>query len=93
MVTERFQRLLAIQNDLTYKSNLSKVGKTEEVLIEGISSTADNIFTGRTMSNHLINFTIPEGISYEGDLEGRLADVKFTSARPYSVDGELEGFL
>ncbi len=93
VVTERFQRLLAIQNDLTYKSNLSKVGKTEEVLIEGISSTADNIFTGRTMSNHLINFTIPEGISYEGDLEGRLADVKFTSARPYSVDGELEGFL
>ena len=92
VVSERFQRLLDLQNDLTYKSNLAKVGKTEEVLIEGRSMGSDEIFTGRTMSNHLINFTIPDNIRVEGDLEGRLAMVNFTGARPYSVDGVLEAF-
>ena len=92
VVSERFQRLLDLQNDLTYKSNLAKVGKTEEVLIEGRSTGSDEIFTGRTMSNHLINFTIPDNIRVEGDLEGRLAMVSFTGARPYSVDGVLEAF-
>ena len=93
VVTERFGRLLAIQNDLAYKSNLAKVGKTEEVLIEGQSSTAPDILTGRTLSNHLVNFTIPEELKVEGrsadDYEGMLCDVKFTNARPYSVDGEM----
>ena len=93
VVTERFGRLLDLQNDLAYKSNLAKVGKTEEILIEGMSSTAPDILTGRTMSNHLINFTIPDSLKIEGksadDYEGMLCDVKFTSARPYSVDGEM----
>ena len=96
VVTARFQRLLELQNDLAFKSNQNKIGKTEEVLIEGESSTAPDILTGRTRSNHLINFTIPEDKRIEGlqssDYEGRLAMVKFTHARPYSVDGVLESF-
>lgn len=102
VVTERFGRLLEIQNDLAYKSNLSKVGLTEEVLIEGESSTAPNILTGRTRSNHLINFTIPDSIGIASpdngrakasDYEGKLCMVKFTSARPYSVDGVMESII
>lgn len=93
VVTERFGRLLNLQNDLAYKSNLAKVGKTEEILIEGQSSTASDILTGRTMSNHLVNFTIPDALKDPGktsdDYEGMLCDVKFTNARPYSVDGEM----
>lgn len=94
VVTERFGRLLELQNDLAYKSNLAKVGKTEEVLIEGKSSTAPDILTGRTRSNHLINFTIPEELRLNGfsadDYEGKLGMVRFTNARPYSVDGIAE---
>ncbi len=93
VVTDRFGRLLDLQNDLAYKSNLAKVGKTEEILIEGQSSTAPDILTGRTMSNHLVNFTIPDALKDPGktsdDYEGMLCDVKFTNARPYSVDGEM----
>jgi tRNA-2-methylthio-N6-dimethylallyladenosine synthase len=33
VVTERFGRLLELQNDLAFKSNQAKVGKTEEILI------------------------------------------------------------
>ncbi|MBR1797132.1 MAG: tRNA (N6-isopentenyl adenosine(37)-C2)-methylthiotransferase MiaB [Clostridiales bacterium] len=93
VVTERFGRLLELQNDLAYKSNLAKVGKTEEILIEGQSSTAPDILTGRTLSNHLVNFTIPDELKdpskTSDDYEGMLCDVEFTHARPYSVDGKM----
>lgn len=93
VVTDRFQRLLDVQNDLAYRSNLSKVGKTEQILIEGQSSTAPDILTGRTMSNHLVNFTIPDELKdpskTSDDYEGMLCEVEFTHARPYSVDGKM----
>lgn len=94
VVTERFGRLLSLQNELTFDSNKAKLGKVEEVLIEGESSTAPDILTGRTRSNHLINFTIPDELKLQGysanDYEGKLCTVKFTNARPYSVDGVME---
>lgn len=97
VVTERFGRLLEIQNDLAYKSNLAKVGKTEQILIEGQSSTAPDILTGRTLSNHLVNFTIPDELKDPSksadDYEGMLCEVEFTSARPYSVDGKMVRLL
>lgn len=90
IVTERFGRLLDLQNDLSYKSNLAKVGNSYEILIEGESRAQPGIFTGRTISNHLVNFTVPEGVS--GDFEGRLAMVHIDRARPYSIDGFMERF-
>ena len=106
VVTERFGRLLDLQNRLTFESNESVVGKTEEILIEGRSATAPDVLTGRTNSNRLVNFRIPEGISYQGkridtsapdfnadDYEGKLAMVRITRAKPYSVEGELESFI
>jgi len=97
VVKERFGRLLEVINDSVFKSNQAKVGLTEEVLIEGASNTASDILTGRTRSNHLVNFTIPDNLKKRDftsdDYEGMLAMVKFTHARPYSVDGEVVEFL
>lgn len=106
VVTERFGRLLALQNDLTFKSNESVVGTTEEILIEGKSATAPDVLTGRTNSNRLVNFKIPKGTMYKGkaidaespdfdadQFEGLLAMVKILKAKPYSVEGELESFI
>ena len=106
VVTERFGRLLALQNDLTFASNESMVGKVEEILIEGRSATAPDVLTGRTNSNRLVNFRIPKGILLDGkevssdspdfdadELEGKLAYVKILRAKPYSVEGELESFI
>jgi len=106
VVTERFGRLLELQNALTFASNESVVGKTEEILIEGKSATAPDVLTGRTNSNRLVNFRIPDGIEYKGkkidssasdfdadSFEGLLANVRITRAKPYSVEGELESFI
>lgn len=97
VVTERFNRLLELQNKLVFDSNKALVGKTFEVLIEGVSSTAPDILSGRTMTNHLVNFTMTSDVkaSYPdgNSLEGRLCMVKITNARPYSVEGEMECLL
>ena len=92
IVTDRFGRLTEYTNRYAEESNLKLVGKTMEVLIEGISKAGDMTFSGRTITNHLVNFTIPEelGIEIGPDmLEGRLCEVRIDRARPYSVDGIL----
>lgn len=92
VVTGRFGRLTEYTNRYAEESNLKLVGKTMEVLIEGISKAGDMTFSGRTITNHLVNFTIPEelGIEIGPDmLEGRLCEVRIDRARPYSVDGIL----
>ena len=92
VVTERFGRLTEYTNRYAEESNARLVGKTMEVLIEGISKAGDMTFSGRTITNHLVNFTISEelGIDIGPDcLEGRLCEVRIDHARPYSVDGVL----
>ena len=92
IVTDRFGRLTELTNRYAEESNARLVGKTMEVLIEGISKAGDMTFSGRTVTNHLVNFTIPEklGIDIGPDhLEGRLCEVRIDRARPYSVDGVL----
>ena len=52
----------------------------------------DMTFSGRTITNHLVNFKIPSDLGIEVGpdmLEGRLCEVRIERARPYSVDGVL----
>lgn len=92
VMTDRFGRLTEYTNRYAEESNARLVGQTMEVLIEGISKAGDMTFSGRTITNHLVNFTIPEDLGIEigpDMLEGRLCEVRIDRARPYSVDGEL----
>ena len=106
IVSERFSRLLALQNEHAFASNQSLCGKYERVLIEGRSETAPDILTGRTHSNRLVNFHIPvhsimpdghalrEDEAIDGSLfEGKVAEILIQRARPYSVEGRLEKFI
>ena len=102
IVSERFQRLVDLQNQHSLASNQSVVGNTEQLLIEGSSSTDDQVLTGRTSSNRLVNFTIPDLSALSSDLlrddgqingealEGRLARVRLTCAKTFSLTGEME---
>lgn len=106
VVTERFGRLLELQNRHCYESNLSVVGEKQEILIEGGTETTPHILSGRTLSNRLVNFTLPAGTTLpngdvlqnsealQGDsLEGILCQVTITKARPFSLEGQWERFL
>lgn len=96
-MTERFGRLTKLTNSLSEASCKRLVGQKKEVLIEGISKAGGGVYSGRTISNHLVNFTVPDEIRNSGSfcedsLEGRLCEVDIQYARPYSVDGVMERF-
>ncbi len=100
VVTERFNRLLELQNQNSLNANLRRVDRTYEVLIEGLSDHNALQLTGRASDNHLINFTVPADLFERfglraddyaslGDLlEGKFADVKIIEARTFSLKGE-----
>lgn len=101
VMTERFNRLVKLMNQNTLESNERIVGKTVEVLIEGLSDHTSDHFTGRDSANHLINFTIPENLLLRYDLadkswddrglqlEGRFAQVHIDEAKTFSLEGTL----
>ncbi len=80
---ERFHRLLKLQNKKSLERNKEMLGKTYELLVEGLGEKAR--LTGRTRGNKVINFT--------GDinLKGKLVKVKVTDYNTWSLYGELIG--
>ncbi len=81
--SERFRRLLDVQNRISLEKNLEYIGKIERVLIEGRSKTNKNMLTGRNEKNRLIHF------SGDDSLIGSFANIRITSADTYSLMGEI----
>ena len=81
---ERFDRLVKLQNDISYKKNLALVGKTVEVLCEGVSKTNGDRLTGRTPGGKVVNFTA----AVDGAV-GTYMDVRIEKARTWSLDGAI----
>ncbi|MDD2533676.1 MAG: TRAM domain-containing protein, partial [Eubacteriales bacterium] len=104
-VKERFQRLLAKQNEHSLASNLSIDSTYQEVLIEGRSENDPSILSGRTAHNRLINIRLSENINlpseyYHEDgsvnteaLEGQIARVIITKAKTFSLEGRWEKLI
>ncbi len=102
IVTERFNRLVELQNQNSLHSHEKMVGRTEEVLIEGRADHHEGQLTGRNSANQLINFTAPADLYDKLDLpqgnvsalgnhlEGNFAKVLVTDARMFSLVGELK---
>ncbi len=80
---ENFQRLLDVQNRISYEKNLSYVGKTVQVLCEGVSKTDSDKMTGRTEGGKIVNF--PGGEA----LIGTFVNVAVTDAKTWNLQGEI----
>lgn len=63
--TERLNRMIALQNELSAASNLADVGNTFEVLVEGFSKRSREQLMGRTSQNKAAVF--PRGDHKKGD--------------------------
>ena len=81
---ERFNRVLEVVNEEIAKISESYKDKVVEVLVEGRSKTDETLLTGRTRQNKLVNFT-----GGNDDLVGKLVNVKITSPKSFSLQGEL----
>lgn len=63
---ERLNRMIALQNELSAESNRRDIGRTFEVLVEGVSKRSADQFVGRTSQNKTAVF--PRGNYRTGDL-------------------------
>lgn len=80
----RMERLLKLQNELLAEKNLSYVGKTLRVLVEGRSKTNSEKMSARTAGNRIVLF--------DGDdtLTGKYVNMKITRSAPFALLGEIE---
>ena len=81
--TERINRLLKTQEDITLQVNKSLEGSVQEILIEGPSDTDPDKLMGRTRTNKIVT------VLKSGKEEGAILPVKIHRARHHSLDGEI----
>ena len=79
--SERFRRLLDVQNEISYEKNQSLVGRTVRVLCEGESDRTE-LYSGRTEGGKLIHFAGTPADT------GNYINVKVTSAQTFLLYGE-----
>ena len=80
--SERFNRLLAVQNEIALELNQKEVGKTLRVLCDGISKNNDKVYSGRTEGNKIVFF---DGEPCD---TGKYLDIKIERAEAFALYGE-----
>jgi tRNA-2-methylthio-N6-dimethylallyladenosine synthase len=86
---EKSQRLYQLQkriDELFLGYSQAMIGKTERVLIEGVSRKSETELAGRAENMRVVNF--PGGPN-AARLIGQYVDVKITDAAPHSLRGEM----
>lgn len=78
-----FDRMLAVQNEISKRKNDAYLGKTEMVLVEGVSKNNAETLTGRTEGGKVVNF------SGDSSMVGKLVPVRITKCQTWSLFGEL----
>jgi len=81
--SERFARLLAVQNEIANAKNKSRIGKTLKVLSEGKSRADEATCTGRTDGGTLVHFPDGDGT------EGTFVNIKIAKADTFALFGEI----
>jgi tRNA-2-methylthio-N6-dimethylallyladenosine synthase len=79
---ERIERLVDVVQRVAHDRNQQRVGRTEEVLVEGSSRTNPSLLRGRTRRNTTVNFV---GEASPGDL----VEVRIESATSQTLRGAL----
>jgi len=92
VVQERYERLVALQNDISWAENKAQVGRVLEVLVaegEGRKDDATHRMTGRAPDNRLVHFT-PAG-EHGRPRPGDMVTVEVTQAAPHHLiaDGPI----
>jgi tRNA-2-methylthio-N6-dimethylallyladenosine synthase len=95
IVQERYERLVALQDQISWEENQKMVGRSVEVLVtaaEGRKSSETHRLSGRAEDSRLVHFDVPAGsvVPRPGDV----VSVVVSQAAPFhlladSADGEL----
>ena len=80
---ERFDRLKKLAESQIAGNNQKYVNTIQKVLVEGKSKTNENMLTGRTETNKVVNF---EGTD---DMIGKIINLKIVSEHMWYLKGEV----
>ena len=94
VVQERFERLVRLQDELSWAENRALEGRTVEVLVAPSEGRKDRVtarLSGRARDNRLVHFSVPAG--GEVPRPGDVASVDVTYGAPHHLvaDGALHG--
>ena len=84
VVSKRFQRLRIVVERSALARHQARVGRIEEVVVEGPSKKDPAVFTGRTRQNKLVHFLPLSPLRV-----GTYATVEVVSAAPHHLMGRL----
>ena len=82
--SERFSRLLAVQNEISLEKNQPLEGKTLRVLCDGLSKTNDQLCQGRTDQGKIVFFAC------DPMRMGEYVRVRIDRADNYALYGTLD---
>jgi tRNA-2-methylthio-N6-dimethylallyladenosine synthase len=82
VVQERFERLVELQNRITFERNREQIGKTFEVLVEGPSKRDAAVATTRTRGNRLVHV-------HGRWAAGEMLMIEITRAAPHYLEGRV----
>jgi tRNA-2-methylthio-N6-dimethylallyladenosine synthase len=96
VVQERYERLLTLQEELSWGQNLELQGCPVEVLVaqgEGRKDAATARLSGRARDNRLVHFAVPHGAT--APRPGDVVEVSVTHAAPHHLvaDSGIQGGL
>jgi tRNA-2-methylthio-N6-dimethylallyladenosine synthase len=86
VVQERFERLVALQNHISFEENQAQIGRTVDVLVangEGKKDAARQRMSGRAPDMRLVHFEVPD--EAEIPRPGDVVTVTITEAAPYHL--------
>ena len=81
---ERFNRLKALAEGQIEDNNQKYINTIQKVLVEGKSKTNENMLTGRTETNKVVNF---EGTE---DMIGRIVNIEIMSQHIWYLKGKVQ---
>lgn len=83
VASERFSRLLALQNEIALEKNQAYIGRVVSALCEGESKTDPSMFAARTDGYKTVFFP-------QSARAGETVKVRIERADPYALYGEIE---
>lgn len=88
VIAERFERLRVVVERSALAKHEARVGRIEEVMVEGPSKRDASVSTGRTRQNKLVHFVAPEPFR-----PGTYVSTRVTGAAPHFLRGEFVEML
>jgi len=80
---ERLNRLMELQNKISYDKNQKLIGTIQEILVTGPSNNDPDVYEGRTSTNKICF------IDKREDLVGEVVEVKVESAKSWTLEGTI----